>query len=359
MSEVTPSFDGLVIGPGSSLYYFTGIRWGLSERLLALVVPRSGQPILICPAFEESRMRESLRFPLAIHLWQEDESPAQLIVSTLAARKIRSGRIGIEETLPFTFYDHLRASAPAFTISSADPVIVSCRARKSPQELQFMRLACEATCMVYREVFAALKEGMTQEEIAALVSAGFAKMNLRGGALVLLGASAALPHGTHQPQELKEGDVVLIDGGCTVEGYESDVSRTGVFGKPTEKIQRAFEIVRKAQDAALDTARAGQLSGSVDDAARAVITGAGFGPGYKFFTHRLGHGIGLDGHEHPYLVRGSTTVLEPGMTFSNEPGIYVPGEFGLRCEDDMVITPEGPAHLLTPAFQHSLEKPLG
>ena len=359
ISEVTPAFDGLVVGPGSSLYYFTGIRWGLSERLLALVLPRSGQPILICPAFEESRMRESLRFPLDIHLWQEDESPAQLIISTLAARKIRSGRIGIEETLPFTFYDHLRASAPAFGFFSADPVIVSCRARKSPQELQFMGLACEATCMVYREVFAALKEGMTQEEIAALVSAGFAKMNLRGGALVLLGASAALPHGTHQPQKLKEGDVVLIDGGCTVEGYESDVTRTGVIGKPSEKIQRAFEIVRKAQDAALDTARAGQLSGSVDDAARAVITTAGYGPGYKFFTHRLGHGIGLDGHEHPYLVRGSTTVLEPGMTFSNEPGIYVPGEFGLRCEDDMVITPDGPAQLLTPAFQPSLEKPLG
>jgi len=359
MSEVTPSFDGLVIGPGSSLYYFTGMRWGLSERLLALVVPRSGQPILICPAFEESRVRESLRFPLDFHLWQEDESPAHLIVSTLATHKIRSGRIGIEETLLFTFFDHLRAAAPAFAFLSADPVIVPCRARKSPQELQFMSLACEATCLVYREVFAALKEGMTQEEIAALVSAGFAKMNLRGGALVLLGASAALPHGTHQPQKLKEGDVVLIDGGCSVEGYESDVSRTGAFGKPGENIQRAFEIVRKAQDAALDTARAGMLSGSVDDAARAVITSAGYGPGYKFFTHRLGHGIGLDGHEHPYLVRGSTTVLEPGMTFSNEPGIYVPGEFGLRCEDDMVIAADGPAQLLTPAFQPSLEKPLG
>jgi len=359
MSEVTPAFDGLVIGPGSSLYYFTGIRWGPSERLLALVVPRSGQPILICPAFEESRLRESLIFPLDIHLWQEDESPAHLIVSTLAAHKIRSGRIGIEETLPFTFFDHLHASAPAFAFFSADPVIVACRERKSPQELQFMSSACEATCLVYREVFAALKEGMTQEEIAALVSAGFAKMNLRGGALVLLGASAALPHGTRQPQRLKEGDVVLIDGGCTLEGYESDVSRTAVFGKPSEKIQRAFEIVRKAQDAALDATRAGMLCGSVDDAARSVITTAGFGPGYKFFTHRLGHGIGLDGHEHPYLVRGSTTVLAPGMTFSNEPGIYIPGEFGLRCEDDMVVTPEGPAQLLTPAFQLSLEKPLG
>jgi Xaa-Pro dipeptidase len=158
---------------------------------------------------------------------------------------------------------------------------------------------------------------------------------------------------------LKEGDVVLIDGGCKVEGYESDVTRTSVFGKPSEKITRAFEIVRKSQDAALDAARAGRLSGTVDDAARAVITGAGYGPDYKFFTHRLGHGIGLDGHEHPYLVRGSKTILEPGMTFSNEPGIYIPGEFGLRCEDDMVITAEGPAQLLTQRFAVSLEKPFG
>jgi Xaa-Pro dipeptidase len=198
---------------------------------------------------------------------------------------------------------------------------------------------------------------MSQEEISHLVESGFAKMGLHGGALVLLGASAALPHGSVQPQKLKEGDVVLIDGGCTVEGYESDVTRTGVFGKPSEKISHAFEIVRKAQDAALDAARAMRLSGTVDDAARAVITAAGYGPDYKFFTHRLGHGIGLDGHEHPYLVRGSKTVLDAGMTFSNEPGIYVPGEFGLRCEDDMVISAEGPAQLLTSDFAVSLEKP--
>ena len=192
-----------------------------------------------------------------------------------------------------------------------------------------------------------------------MVTAGYAKMELRGYALVLLGASAALPHGTRQPQRLKEGDVVLIDGGCLVEGYESDVTRTGILGKPTEKIQHAYDTVRRAQNAALDAARAGKFSGSVDDAARSVITPAGFGPDYKFFTHRLGHGIGLDGHEHPYLVRGSKTVLEPGMTFSNEPGIYVPGEFGIRCEDVMAITSSGPAELLTPGFQVSLEKPFG
>jgi Xaa-Pro dipeptidase len=359
MGQLNPKFDALFIGPGTSLYYFTGIRWHLSERLLAVIVPRSGQPILISPAFEESRMRESLRYPMEVRVWQEDDSPTKIIAGALADRGMRAGRVGIEETLPFTFYDHFRAAGPGYEAVSADAVTIACRAQKSPHELELMRLACRATCEVYREVFANLKEGMTEKTIGELVIAGFAKMNLHGEALVLLGAAAALPHGSKQPQKLKEGEVVLIDGGCTVDGYQSDITRTGVFGKPPAKVQTVFEIVRKAQDAALDAARAKKLSGSVDDAARSVITGAGYGPGYKYFTHRLGHGIGLDGHEHPYLVRNSTTVLEAEMTFSNEPGIYIPGEFGLRCEDDMVISAEGPAQLLSPGFQVSLEKPLG
>ncbi len=359
MSQLDPKFDALLLAPGTSLYYFTGIRWGLSERLLALVVPRSGQAMLISPAFEEGRMRELMRYPLEVRVWQEDESPTKLIATSLADRNLRSGRVGIDEALPFTFYDHFRNAAAGFECVSADPVTIACRAHKSPHELELMRLACEATFDIYRQVFPALRQGMTEEDIAKLVSAGFAKMKLRGGALVLLGASAALPHGTKQPQKLKEGDVVLIDGGCSVEGYQSDVTRTGIFGKPSDKIVRAFQAVRKAQETTLDAARAARSSGSVDDAARAVISNAGFGADYKLFTHRVGHGIGLDGHEHPYLVRGSKTVLEVGMTFSNEPGIYIPGEFGLRCEDDMVITADGPAQLLTPSFQASLEKPLG
>jgi Xaa-Pro dipeptidase len=359
MSTLDPKFDAILLGPGTSLYYFTGIRWGISERLLAQVIPRAGQPILICPAFEQARMRELMRYPTEVRVWQEDESPTQLIATALAEKNLRSGRIGIDEALPFTFYDHFRAAAPGFDCVSADPVTIGCRARKSVHELELLRLACEATCDVYRQVFLNLHEGMSEEDISRMVNGGYAKMNLRGYALVLLGASAALPHGTRQPQKLKEGDVVLIDGGCLVEGYESDVTRTGILGKPTEKIQHAYDAVRKAQNAALDAARVGKLSGSVDDAARGVITSAGFGPDYNFFTHRLGHGIGLDGHEHPYLVRGSKTVLEPGMTFSNEPGVYIPGEFGIRCEDLMAIAPDGPAQLLTPGFQVSLEKPFG
>jgi Xaa-Pro dipeptidase len=351
-------YDAVFFAPGTSLYYFTGVHWGLSERLLGLVIPREGTPIMVVPGFEEGRLRERLHIPMEIHAWQEDESPTELAAKALADRGIRSGKIGVEETAGFTFFDHFRRAAPGFEFASADPVTIACRGRKSPHELELMRLACDATFNVFRAVFASLKEGMSQDDIGRWIEEGFGKMNLQGGALVLIGASAALPHGSIMPQTLKPGDVVLIDGGTKVEGYESDVTRTVVFAeKPSDKLVKVFDTLRKAQDAALDAARAGRLSGTVDDAARAVVTSAGYGPGYKLFTHRLGHGIGLDGHEHPYLVRGSKTVLQSNMTFSNEPGIYVPGEFGIRCEDDMVITPDGPAQLLTQSFAISLEKP--
>ena len=359
MKDLKPGFDALFFAPGTSLYYFTGIRWGLSERLAGMVLPRIGKPVAFCPGFEEGRFREQLRFPMEVRVWQEDESPTQLAANALAEKGIRTGRLGVEETVYFTYYDHLRAAAPGFEYVSADPVTIACRGRKSEHELELMRRACEATFEVYKPVFHSLREGMSQDDIARLVEAGFEKMGLRGGALVLLGPSAALPHGTVHPQTLKEGDVVLIDGGCSVDGYQSDITRMSVLGKPPETVARAYEIVRHAQDAALDAARAGRLSGSVDDAARAVIVKAGYGPGYKYFTHRLGHGIGLDGHEHPYLVKGSKTNLEANMTFSNEPGIYVAGKFGMRCEDDMVIMADGAAQLLTPHFAVSLEKPMG
>src|SRR6266705_1760952 len=228
MAELAPKFDALFFAPGTSLYYFTGVRWGISERLLALVLPRAGNPILVVPGFEEGRLREKLQFPAEVRVWQEDESPTKIAAAALGDRGIRTGRVGVEETAAFTFYDHLRAAAPG---------------------LELMRLACEPTFEVFRAVFASLKEGMSQEDIGKLVEGGFSKMGLHGGALVLLGASAALPHGTIKPQKLKDGDVVLIDGGCTVEAYESDVTRTGMFGKAPEKVVRAYEIVRKAQDA--------------------------------------------------------------------------------------------------------------
>ena len=358
MTDAKPQFQALYITPGTSLFYFAGIRWWPSERILALLIPRQGDPFLVCPAFEEGRLREQLHWPIEIRTWQEDDSPFAVAAKGLVDRGVTQGQVGVEETTRYTFFDRMRLAAPSLTFVSADPITIGCRAQKSDHELEFMRLACAATFDVYKALFASLKEGMTQREVGGLLEQGFAKMGLQGGALVLFGPSAALPHGTREEQTLREGMGVLIDGGTVIEGYPSDITRTGVLGKPTAQLQRAFEIVRGAQDAALAAAVAGHECGSVDDAARKVISDAGFGPNYKYFTHRLGHGIGLDEHEWPYLVRGNKTILKPGMTFSNEPGIYVVGEYGLRCEDDMVIAESGPAQLLTAGFQPSLEKPI-
>ena len=358
MMDAATKVDVLYVAPGTTLYYYTGVHWWPSERILALLIPRVGEPVLVCPAFEEARLREGLRWPIDVRTWEEDDNPFAVAAKWMGERGVRTGRVGVEQTMFFAFSDGMRHAAPAMEYVSGDPVTVGCRAVKSAHELELMRLACEATCAVYKATFASLREGMTQRDVERMISRAYAKMELRGDASVEFGASSALPHGSREEQTLHEGTSVMIDDGCVVEGYQSDVTRMGVLGKPSDKVQRAFEIVRRAQDAALTAAAAGRTCGGVDDAARKVIVDAGYGPGYKVFEHRLGHGIGLDGHESPYLVRGNATVLQPGMTFSNEPGIYVPGEFGMRCEDDMVVAESGEAKLLTYGFQESLEKPV-
>jgi Xaa-Pro dipeptidase len=360
MTDRQPRFDALYLAPGTSLYYFTGIRWGLSERAAGAVIPRSGNALLFCPAFEESRYRELMRWPLEVRVWQEDQNPGALVANWLAERGVRSGLLAINETTPYTYFDQLSRAASAWTFALADPITAGCRAQKSEHELELMRLACAATIDVYRAIFASVQVGMTQYDVSSWYTRGLHKMGLPGDeGLVLVGKWAAQPHGTTVPQQLQEGEVLLIDAGTSVEGYASDITRATVMGKPSDKLERAFDTLRQAQDRALEALRAGHLTGSVDDAARAVVVGAGYGPDYKYFAHRLGHGIGLDGHEHPYLVRGSKDVLQPGMTFSNEPGIYIAGDFGLRLEDDMVVMPDGPGHLLTPSFSPSLAKPCG
>ena len=358
MTDVSPRFEALYVTPGTTLRYFIGFRWGLSERIVALLLPRTGDPMILCPGFEEARLRENLRWPMEVRVWQEDESPYELAAKWLGERGIRSGRVGVDETTNYVFFDGLRRAAPSLEVVGGEAVVHGCRGQKSEHELELMRMACQATFDVYKATFASLREGMRQSEVSELVARGYRKMGLVGDAFVLFGPAAAFPHGTHEDRTLREGDVVLMDDGTTVDGYQSDVTRTGIFGKPSDKLKRAFEIVRGAQDAALAAAMAGHECGSVDDAARKVVVDAGFGPGYKYFGHRLGHGIGLDGHEWPYLVRGNRTILKARMTFSDEPGIYVPGDFGLRCEDDMVISESGAAHLLTPGFQPSLEVPI-
>ncbi|HEY9450695.1 MAG TPA: Xaa-Pro peptidase family protein [Gemmatimonadaceae bacterium] len=354
--------DAVMLTGGTSLKYFTGLQWGLSERLLAAVIPVKGKPFMVTPKFEEERAMEQLRAgPLgadtALFTWEEDHNPYILLAKGLRDSGIGSGRLGIEETVRWVFSDGVAQAAPSLTLVSATPVTVGCRGVKDAHEVALMRLACAATLRAYKAAWQSTKEGMTQNEVRKMVSDAHEQMGFTGGASVQVGEYSALPHGSRTEQVIREGTIVMMDGGCSVDGYQSDITRTYVIGTPSDKMKQAFDIVRRAQDAALRSAKPGVQCQAVDAAARKVIVDAGYGPDYKYFSHRVGHGMGMDGHEWPYLVRGNTTVMEPGMTFSDEPGIYIPGEFGVRLEDDMHITAEG-AELLTPQ-SGSLEQPFG
>jgi Xaa-Pro dipeptidase len=325
------------------------------------VLPARGAAFIVCPAFEEARAREQVQVAadageLDVRTWQEDQSPYDLLVQGLRDRGIANGRVGLEENVRFVFADGIARSAPGIHLVSATPVTAGCRMIKSDHEIALMRLASEVTLAAYEATWKALKIGMTASEITALSRQAHEALGFEGAAdLVLIGAASSFPHGSVQATHLEEGTIVLFDGGCNVAGYKSDISRTFVIGKPTDKMRRVFDTVKSAQSAALAAARPGVTCGAIDAAARAVIDQAGFGPDYAHFTHRVGHGMGMDGHEWPYLVRGNSTVLAQGMTTSNEPGIYLRGEFGVRLEDDMHITENG-AELFTPQ-SHSLEQP--
>jgi Xaa-Pro dipeptidase len=353
---------GLFLTGGTSLTYFTNVRWGLSERLFAVVLPLRGEAFVVCPAFEEDRTREQLaQGPLAaataVLTWQENEDPYVMVARGLRERGLVTGRLGVEETVRFVFSNGVANAAPALEITSGTPVTAGCRTVKSTNELALMRLASQVTLRAYEAAYRSLEEGMTQIDFGGLVSTAHQRLGFTGGASVQTGEYSALPHGSVVPQTIREGTILLIDGGCTVEGYQSDISRTFVLGSPTDRMREIFDIELRAQTAALRAAGPGIECQAVDAAARQVITDAGFGPGYTYFTHRVGHGIGMDGHEWPYLVQGNTLPLAAGMTFSDEPGIYLRGEFGVRLEDDMVITETG-AELLTPQSP-SLENPFG
>jgi Xaa-Pro dipeptidase len=354
--------DAVVLPGGTSLRYFTGLQWGISERLLALVLPAKGKPFMVAPHFEEARAMEQLKDgPIGsgadILTWQEHESPYALVAKGLRDRGIASGTLGAEETLRFMFADGIAHAAPALKVVSATPITAGCRMVKDHHEIALMRLACAATLRAYRAVYESLDEGMTQATVRDLISTAHRRLGFNGGASVQVGEYSALPHGSRTPQTIREGTIIMVDGGCDADGYKSDITRTFVLGKPADKMKQVFDIVHRAQTEALAVARPGAECQSIDAAGRKVIVDAGYGPDYTYFSHRLGHGIGMDGHEWPYLVRGNTLAMERGMTFSDEPGIYIPGEFGVRLEDDMHITPSG-AELLTPQSP-SLEEPFG
>ncbi len=366
---VTGKIDAIVLSGGASPQYFANVQLGGGERLWALVLPAKSNPFLICPAFEEDRAREMLAgTPVEkeadVRTWQEDESPYELLIKTLKNRGIGSGKIGVEETLKFVFADGIaHAGAPSFQVVSATPVTAGCRMIKDAHEVECLRIAGQATIRVYDAVYKALAEGMTQRDVSALVQAAYARVGFPGGASLNIGEYTASPHGSRTPQRIREGTILMLDDGCRVEGYTSDITRTFVLGKPTDKMRSVFEIVQRAQKAALDASKPGVANEAVDAAARKVIVDAGYGPGFKYFTHRVGHGLGMEMHEWSYLVKNDMygwpphPTLLPGMVFSDEPGIYIRGEFGIRLEDDLHVTANG-AELLTEASP-SLEHPFG
>ncbi|MEO5613277.1 MAG: Xaa-Pro peptidase family protein [Sphingomicrobium sp.] len=355
------SIGSLLIESGPSLDYFTGVQWSRSERLTAAVIPAEGDPIIITPFFERPSVAESLGVPAEIRVWQEDEEPLKLVANFLRERGIAKRPVGFEETNRFFILDRLLKQLGKVNVVNANPVVRGCRMLKSPAELALMQSAADIMVAAYRSVAPRIAEGMTPADIGAMIDAA---VTAQGGrpefALVLLGEASAYPHGSHKPQAVRRGEVVLLDCGCSVHGYQSDISRSFIFGAPpTAEQRKVWTQMLRGQDIAMKAAKIGAPAGSVDDAVRKAYQSWGYGPGYKLPgpSHRTGHGIGMEVHEPVNLVHGEMTPLAPGMCFSNEPGIYLPGKFGIRLEDCFHITETGPKFFTVPP--PSIDDPFG
>lgn len=353
-------YDALLLEAGSALIYFTGVRWRRSERFTGAVIPAEGGVAFVTPYFEEPSVRESMTFGDDVRTWHEHESPFDLVAGILADRGLKSGKVGIEETVRHFIVDGVAKSAPAFDVVAGKDIARGCRMYKSPAEIALMQSANDVTMAAYRHVHANIDKAMEPRDISALMSDATRKL---GGqpqfSGVLLNEASAYPHGTGQVQHPKEGGIILMDCGCAVHDYESDISRTWVFGEPSAKQSDVWNTVKRGQEMAMETATVGTPAGKVDDVVRSYYESKGYGPGYKTpgLSHRLGHGIGMDGHEPVNFVHGETTELAPGMCFSNEPGIYIFGEFGVRLEDCLYMTDDGPQ--LFSELSPSIEQPFG
>jgi Xaa-Pro dipeptidase len=351
----------IIVESGPSLDYLTGVQWWRSERLTAAVIPASGDPIIVTPFFERPSVSESLSIPADIRTWNEDEEPLKLVADFLKERGVTGDPIGFEETDRFFILDRLRAQLPGMRDVTANPVVRRLRMIKSPHELQLMQAANDIMLASLRHAAGRTKEGMTPADIDALIAT--AQKQLGGsydGGLILLGEASAYPHGSHKPQLVKRGEVVLMDCTCSVQGYQADITRTYVFGAaPTAEQRKVWDQVHRGQQIAIETAKLGVPAGAVDDAVRRAYESWGYGPGYKLpgLSHRTGHGIGMEVHEPVNLVHGETTPLAPGMCFSDEPGIYIPGKFGIRLEDCWHMTEAGPKFFTQPP--PSIDKPFG
>ncbi len=350
--------SALLIEPGSSMLYFTGIRWRRSERLTAVVIPAKGEIAVVTPYFEEPSVRESMTFGDDVRTWHEHEDPFDRVSQILKDRGVAGGTVGMEPTVRYFVVEGLKKLGVA--VGDGWPVSYGCRMIKSPHELRLMHKANEVTLTAYAMVWNRLQSGMTPEDINALMRRAQGELGGQGvWTMALLAEASAYPHGTGLPQSLKEGDIVLMDCGCSVEGYQSDISRTFVFGEPSARQREVWDTVRQGQKVAWDAARIGQPAGAVDDAVRRYYESLGWGPDYRTpgLSHRTGHGIGMDGHEPINFVRGEKTPLMPGMCFSNEPGLYSFEEFGVRLEDCLYMTEEGPKWFTEPP--ESLDAPVG
>ena len=351
--------DAIFMEGTASSFYFADLRWGQSERTFGLVIPAKGDLAYVCPKFEEDRARELIKFGSEVRTWEEDESPYKLIVGIVRDRGVTHRRIGMEERVRFFIADGVRKEAAGFEIVDATPVTAGCRIYKSKAEIALMQRANDATIEAYRAAFTTMKAGMTQGELSANIASAFKALGFTGSASVQVGKWSALPHGSITPQKIQEGDVVMVDGGTSCEGYASDITRTTVFGKASARQIEVWNKEKEAQTAAFNAMKLGAPCESVDAAARAVIIAAGFGPDYKVpgLPHRTGHGIGLEGHEWTNFVKGNKTPLAPGMCFSDEPMIAIPGEFGIRLEDCVYFDESG-AHFFTNQSS-AIDRPFG
>lgn len=350
----------LLLEAGSAMVYFTGIRWWRSERLTGVVIPAQGEIGVVTPFFEEPSIRESMTFGDDVRTWHEHENPFELVAGILKDRGLKDGKLAIEETVRHFIVDGVAQAAPRFEIVSGKDITRGCRLHKSAAEIALMQTANDITMAAYIHTYSKIEAGMSPQDISAIMNAATTALGGNVGfSLVLLNEASAYPHGSSQPQTVQEGGVVLMDCGCSLHDYESDISRSWVFGEASEKQRRVWNTVKRGQELAMETAQIGVEAGVVDDTVRSYYESEGFGPGYKVpgLSHRLGHGIGMDGHEPINFVHGEKTLLAPGMCFSNEPGIYIFGEFGIRMEDCLYMTEDGPQ--LFTALSPSIDKPFG
>jgi Xaa-Pro dipeptidase len=350
----------VLVESGPSLDYYTGIRWWRSERLTGVVIPAEGDPVVVTPFFEAPSIKEMLEVPAEIRTWNEDEEPLKLVADFLKERKVAGSPVAFEETNRFFLEDRLKRQLPGAPIVSANPVVRAQRMIKSPAELALMQAANDIMLVSLRYAGTRTREGMTGADIDGMIAAVHKHMgSAYDGGLVLIGEASAYPHGSKKPHVVQRGDIVLLDCTSAVHGYQADISRTYVVGEPSAEQRKLWDQVHRGQQIAIAAAKPGVAAGSVDDAVRRVYESWGFGPGYRLpgLSHRTGHGIGMEVHEPVYLVHGETTPLAPGMCFSDEPGLYIPGKFGVRLEDCWHMTAAGPKFFTQPP--PSIDRPFG